>query len=122
LTLPPNIYAAGSLPHSWLLPHCAGVVHHGGFVTTAAGLRAGKPALFIPHIADQFYWGQHIHELGVGPQPIRRAKLDTNELVASLDDLVRNEKQHATASILGEKIRSENGIENAVRLINETFA
>lgn len=122
LTLPPNIYADGSLPHRWLLPYCAGVVHHGGFGTTAAGLRAGKPALVIPHIADQFYWGQKIHELGVGPQPIRRAKLDTNELVASLDDLVRNEVQHAAASILGEMIRSEKGIENAVRLINETFA
>jgi hypothetical protein len=36
--------------------------------------------------------------------------------------LVRNEKLRATASILGEQIRSENGIENAVRLINETFA
>ncbi|MEA3440698.1 MAG: glycosyltransferase [Chloroflexota bacterium] len=122
LTLSPNIYATGSLPHSWLLPRCAGVVHHGGFGTTAAGLRAGKPALVIPHIVDQFYWGQQVHDMGAGPQPIRRAKLDTNELVASLDDLVRNEKLHATASILGEKIRSENGIENAVRLINETFA
>ena len=117
----PNIYAIDSLPHSWLLPRCAGVVHHGGFGTTAAGLRAGIPALVIPHIADQFYWGQQIHELGVGPEPIRRARLDTNGLVASLDDLVRNKKLHVTASILGEKIRSENGVENAVRLIEETF-
>lgn len=122
LTLPPNIYATGSLSHSWLLPHCAGVVHHGGYGTTSACLRAGIPALVIPHIADQFYWGQRVHELGVGPQPIRRAKLDTKGLVASLDELVRNEKLHSTASILGEQIRSENGVENAVQLIEESFA
>lgn len=122
LPLPRTIYAAGSLPHSWLLPRCAGVVHHGGYGTTAASFRAGVPALVIPHIADQFYWGQKVYELGVGPQPIRRTELDTAGLAASLDELVRNEKLCAAACALGEQIHSENGIENAVRLIEETFA
>jgi len=121
LTLPSSIYAAGSLPHNWLLPQCAGVIHHGGYGTTSAGLRAGIPALVIPHIADQFYWGQRVHELGVGPKPIRRARLDKNGLAVSLDELLRNEELHATASILGEQIRAENGIANAVRLIEEMF-
>jgi sterol 3beta-glucosyltransferase len=122
LSLPANVYATGALPHSWLLPRCAAVVHHGGYGTTAAGFRAGIPALVIPHIADQFYWGQRVHELGVGPQPIRRTKLEQNGLAAALDDLVRNENMHAKAAVLGEGIRSEHGIENAVRLINETLA
>jgi len=78
--------------------------------------------LVIPHIADQFYWGQQVHELGVGPQPMRRAKMDPNSLAASLDELVQNGKLHAAASILGEKIRSDNGVENAVQLIESTFA
>jgi UDP:flavonoid glycosyltransferase YjiC (YdhE family) len=122
LSLSPNVYVAGSLPHSWLLPRCAAVVHHGGFGTTSAALRAGIPALVIPHIADQFYWGQRIHELGVGPQPIRRTELDTDRLVAALGQLVRNEKLRAAASEIGEQIRSEHGIENGVQLIEETFA
>ncbi len=122
LTLPPTIYAAGSLPHSWLLPHCAGLVHHGGFGTTSAGLRAGIPALVIPHIADQFYWGKLVHELGVGPQPIRRGQLGLERVVSSLNELLRNDKLAATAHRLGEQIRSENGVESAVKLIEETFA
>jgi UDP:flavonoid glycosyltransferase YjiC (YdhE family) len=121
LTLPKNIHATGPLPHSWLLPHCAGIVHHGGFGTTAAGLQAGIPALVIPHIADQFYWGQKIFDLGIGPQPIPRTKLETKGLVNSLDELVRNAKFHNNASSLGEQIRSEDGVENAVSLIEETF-
>ena len=120
-TLPPKIYAASALPHSWLLPHCAGVVHHGGYGTMAAGLRAGIPALVIPHIADQFYWGQKISELNVGPQSIPRTKLETQGLAASLNELVRNEELHVTAAVLGEQIRSEDGITKAVRLIEETF-
>jgi len=122
LTLPSNIYSAGSLPHSWLLPHCSGIVHHGGYGTTAAGFRAGIPALVIPHIADQFYWGQRVYELGVGPKLIRRVNLEGNELISSLSELVRNDNMSNLASKLGEGIRSEKGVENAVRLIEKTFA
>jgi len=122
ITLPPNICASGPVPHKWLLPQCAGLVHHGGYGTTSAGLRAGIPALVIPHIADQFFWGQKIFELGAGPQPIRRVKLDSQGLAAALVELVENEKMRHQASALGEQIRSENGISNAVRLIEETFA
>jgi UDP:flavonoid glycosyltransferase YjiC (YdhE family) len=121
LTLPQTIYSAGSLPHSWLLPRSAGVVHHGGFGTTSAGLRAGIPMLVIPHLADQFYWGQRVYELGIGPPPIRRPGLDSDGLTAALRQLVDNEALRTTASQLGEQIRAENGVENAVRLIEETF-
>jgi UDP:flavonoid glycosyltransferase YjiC (YdhE family) len=121
LTLPPSIYAAGSLPHSWLLPRCAGVVHHGGFGTTSAGLRAGIPALVIPHIADQFYWGQQVYNLGVGPAPIRRVKLDSQSLADALNQLVHDGKIRAAASLLGQQIRTEPGVEVAARLIEASF-
>jgi len=39
-------------PHDWLLPRCSSVIHHGGAGTTAAGLRAGIPAIVIPHGID----------------------------------------------------------------------
>jgi UDP:flavonoid glycosyltransferase YjiC (YdhE family) len=121
LILPPSIYAAGALPHSWLLPRCTGIVHHGGFGTTSAGLRAGIPALVIPHIADQFYWGQHLHQLGVGLPFIPRPRLNRKGLVAALKELAHNDSLRTAAFALGERIRAENGIDNAVRLIEETF-
>jgi UDP:flavonoid glycosyltransferase YjiC (YdhE family) len=121
LSLPPSIHAAGSLPHNWLLPHCTALVHHGGFGTTAAGLRAGIPALVIPHIADQFFWAKIVHELGVGPTPVRRAKLRPTVLATSLNQLVYNDRLRTMASSLGERIRTETGIDNAVRQIEEEF-
>ena len=30
-----------SVPHTWLLPKCSAIIHHGGSGTTAAALRAG---------------------------------------------------------------------------------
>jgi UDP:flavonoid glycosyltransferase YjiC (YdhE family) len=121
LNLPPTIFAIGSLPHSWLLPRCTGIVHHGGFGTTAAGLRAGIPALVIPHVADQFYWGQHVEQLGAGLPAIPRQKLTHERLVPALKELAHNDEVRIAASALGERIRAENGVGNAVRLIEETF-
>ena len=121
LALPPTIYAAGSLPHTWLLPRCAGIVHHGGFGTTSAGLSAGIPSLIIPHLVDQFYWGRRVHELGVGLKPIQRAKLDAEALAVALQGLTRSADRRAAAARLGEQIRAEDGVANAVRLIEETF-
>jgi UDP:flavonoid glycosyltransferase YjiC (YdhE family) len=121
LALPETIYPAGSIPHTWLLPRCAGVLHHGGLGTTSAGLLAGLPALVIPHLVDQYYWGQRIHELGVGPRPIPRPKLTVQGLGVAMSELAQDVSFRAAASRLGEQIRLENGVDNAVRLIEETF-
>jgi sterol 3beta-glucosyltransferase len=122
LSLPSTISVAGSMPHRWLLPRSAGVVHHGGSGTTAAGLRAGIPHLVIPHIADQFFWGQRVHKLGVGLRAIRRTQLTARRLATALEELVRNNELRSAASLLGEQIRAENGVDSAVSLIEETFA
>ena len=47
------LHNVGPCPHDWLLPLCAGVVHHGGAGTVAAGLRYGLPTLVCPFFADQ---------------------------------------------------------------------
>jgi UDP:flavonoid glycosyltransferase YjiC (YdhE family) len=121
IDLPIDIHHSGSLPHSWLLPQCVGLVHHGGFGTTSAGIRAGVPALVIPHMADQFYWAQRVQELGVGPTPIRRTNLEVHGLKSALQSLARDNSLRQAAGELGAQVRGENGIENTLRLIEETF-
>jgi UDP:flavonoid glycosyltransferase YjiC (YdhE family) len=117
----PSIYPAGPVPHGWLLPRTRGLVHHGGFGTTAAGFRAGIPQLIIPHMLDQFYWGQRVAELGTGPAAIGRSKLTADNLAAALQDVTHNAELRATASRLGEEIRAERGPGKAIQLIDETF-
>lgn len=114
---PEEIHAAGSLPHSWLLPRCAAIVHHGGFGTTSAGLRAGIPAVVIPHVADQFYWGQQVQQLGVGPAPIPRNNLTAERLAHAIRQAVTDEAMRQHSVDIGSKIQAEDGVTRAVEII-----
>lgn len=104
-------------PHDWLFPRCSAVVHHGGAGTTAAGLRAGIPAVTVPFFADQFFWGWRLFDLGVSPRPMRRRKLTAARLAESIRTVTRDERIRAAARALGSRIRAEDGVGNAVRLI-----
>lgn len=115
--LPDSIYLLKSAPHGWLFPRMAGVVHHGGAGTTAAGLRAGVPSFLIPHFADQPYWARRVHELGVGPKPVDKAKLTLKALADGIRQLVSDAAMRERAARLGEAIRAEDGVANAVGVI-----
>jgi sterol 3beta-glucosyltransferase len=96
-------------------------MQHGGFGTTAAGLQAGIPAIVVPHILDQFIWGQRLHDLGVAPQPVARAKLSVAKRAAALEQASRDPALRLRARQLGEQIRAEKGVETAVGLIEASL-
>jgi sterol 3beta-glucosyltransferase len=119
LDLPDSIFKIGAVPHDWLFPRMAAVVHHGGSGTTAAGLRAGIPTVIVPFFADQPYWGRRVHALGVGPQQIQRKALTVSKLAETINAAVQDEDMRANAAILGDKIRAEDGVGSAVEFIRE---
>ncbi|HEX8993548.1 MAG TPA: glycosyltransferase [Anaerolineales bacterium] len=115
---PRSVYCASSLPHSWLFDQVAAVIHHGGFGTTAAGLRSGVPSVVIPHIIDQFAWGQAVFALGVGPKFIPRGRLTSENLAQAITQALSDSTMRAKADQVGAAIRAEpDGVEAAVRLI-----
>jgi sterol 3beta-glucosyltransferase len=119
LELPDSILRIGNIPHDWLFPRMAAVVHHGGAGTTAAGLRAGVPAVIVPFTADQPFWAWRVHELGVGPKGILRKKLTVEKLAAAIDLAVHDQAIAQRARELGGRIRAEDGPGNAVRLVEK---
>jgi sterol 3beta-glucosyltransferase len=116
--VPANVFVISSVPHTWLFPHVAAVIHHGGAGTTAAGLRAGKPTMIIPHMFDQPYWGRRVHELGVGVKPAPRHRLTADVLAAGIRQLLGDSAISERAQILAEQIRAEDGVAWAVAVIN----
>lgn len=120
--LPDYIFRVDSIPHDWLFPRVAAVVHHGGAGTTAAGLRAGVPSILTPFFADQPFWGQRVCQLGVGPRPIPRKQLTAERLAAAITAAVTDREMRARAAALGEKIRAEDGVARAVEIIRRQIA
>ncbi|MDJ0757170.1 MAG: glycosyltransferase [Ardenticatenaceae bacterium] len=116
---PANVFVVDQVPHDWLFPRTAAVVHHGGAGTTAAGLRAGVPSILIPFFADQPFWGKQVSRLGVGPKPIPRQKVTADLLARAVDEAGNNQQIRLNAAELGEKIRAEKGIDKAVELIEK---
>jgi sterol 3beta-glucosyltransferase len=120
LNLPEAVYHAGPMPHTWLFDQVSAIVHHGGFGTTGSALRAGKPAIVVPHIIDQHLWAKRVHELGVGPAPIPRSKLTTEGLAEAIAQATSDVAIREKAAKLGEQIRGEpDGVITAVQLIEE---
>jgi len=115
--LPASVFMVDSIPHAWLFPRVAAVVHHGGAGTTAAGLRAGVPSIVIPFNTEQAFWGQRVHKLGVGPASIPRSKLTVDRLAGAIQAAVMNTAMCQRAAELGSKIQAEDGIANAVAII-----
>jgi len=117
--LPETVFIIDSIPHAWLFPRVAAVVHHGGAGTTAAGLRAGIPSILIPFFGDQPFWGERITELGVGPAAIPRKKLTVERLSTAIDQAIHDSVMRQQAAELGSKIRAEDGVAQAVAVIQQ---
>ena len=118
-SLPDSILGVEAVPHDWLFPQMAAVVHHGGAGTTAAGLRAGVPSVVVPSFGDQFFWGERVHDLGVGSKPIPRKELTADKLANAIEQVLKSVAMQKNVVDMSQRIREENGVERAVQVIEK---
>ena len=116
-SLPETILKIDQAPHSWLFPRVSAVVHHGGAGTTAAGLRAGRPTVITPFLVDQPYWGARVYTLGVGSKPVPQKQLTAAKLAEAIREVTTSPTIFQNAEVLGQKLRAEDGIRNAIAII-----
>ncbi|KAL2894268.1 Sterol 3-beta-glucosyltransferase UGT80B1, partial [Bienertia sinuspersici] len=67
--VPDHIFLLENCPHDWLFPQCSAVC----------------PTTVVPFFGDQFFWGDRIHQKGLGPEPIPIPQLS----IDALSDAIR---------------------------------
>jgi sterol 3beta-glucosyltransferase len=112
-----HVFAITYAPYNWLFPQMSLVIHHGGSGTTGYALAAGVPSMVLPFAFDQFYWGARSAELGVGPAPIPFAHLTAPALAAAIRQAQASATFRPAAAALAARLRAEDGVRQAVQLI-----
>jgi sterol 3beta-glucosyltransferase len=104
-----DMITIGDVPHEWLFPRMAVVVHAAGAGTTAAGLRAGVPSVPIPVTRDGPFWSYRLTTLGVSPGAIRFKKLTVDRLAVAVREAVTNPVYTRRATELAADLATEDG-------------
>ncbi|MFI9201274.1 glycosyltransferase [Streptomyces sp. NPDC053048] len=115
-----DVITVGPLPHGWLMPRTAAVVHHAGAGTTAAGLRAGVPAVPVPVLTDQPWWAARLARLGVSPGVLPFADLTVGRLAGALRRATGDPRFARRAVELAGRVGREDGAGAVVRAVAET--
>ncbi|MER5207442.1 glycosyltransferase [Streptomyces sp. NPDC002825] len=105
----PDILAVGDVPHDWLFPRTAAVVHHAGAGTTGAGLRAGVPAVPVPVMYDQPFWAARLQALGVAPRAVPFQDLTAEALGDAIAACLSEPSLRRRAAELARGIAAEDG-------------
>ncbi|QLE73099.1 glycosyltransferase family 1 protein [Streptomyces rectiverticillatus] len=117
-----DILTVGEVSHRWLFPRTAAVVHHAGGGTTAAGLRAGVPAVPVPAFYDQPFWSARLRSLGVAPGVLPMADLTADGLAALITRAVREPAWRSRAAELRTALAAEDGTAPVVEAVEALAA
>ncbi|MFJ6835904.1 glycosyltransferase [Streptomyces sp. NPDC091209] len=105
-----DMFTVGEVPHSVLFPRMAALVHHAGAGTTAAGLRAGVPAVPVPIQFDEGFWAARLVALGVSPGALSLRALRAERLAPALVRATTEPSYRRHARDLAERLRAEDGV------------
>lgn len=116
--LPETMIACGSVPHSWLFKQGKFVIHHCGFGTSAATMIYGIPSIPVPHVLDQMGFAMQLSDINVSTKPLKSKDLSEQSIIGAIEEMKNTyEEKKKNAEMISQKIQSENGVANAVRLI-----
>lgn len=105
----PDVIHVGEVPHGWLLPRAAAVVHQAGAGITSAALRAGVPSIPLPVHTDQPFWARRLVALGAGTRPIPMKRVDGPGLAAALSTALSSQHLRDGARAVRDVLRAEDG-------------
>lgn len=106
-------------PYLEVFPRCSMIVHHGGAGTTQSSLISGRPSIIVAFMSDQTFWGSELERLGVAGKTLSKRTLTPKLLASDIKSVLAKPFLSERAKYIGEKLKNENGLENALILIEK---
>ncbi|MFZ6848766.1 glycosyltransferase [Undibacterium sp. RuRC25W] len=116
-----DVFYISTAPHHLIFPHCRAIVHHGGAGTTQSATLAGKPSIIVAHISEQEYWGRELRRIGIAGKLSKRRNLSVRILANQLRYVMDHPALTTTAVGIAAAMKQENGVAEAVKLIQQRF-
>ncbi len=118
--LPAGVAAFEYAPYSEVLPRGCCTVHQGGVGTTGQALRAGRPALVVPHAHDQFDNAARAARIGTA-RVLPRPQYDAAHATRELDRLLSMPAYATKAAEIGRIVRDEHGARAAADALEQVL-
>lgn len=115
-------YIKGLIPHEWLFPKMAAIVHHGGCGTTMSCLRAGVPTIVIPLKSDNdhSFWALQLAKSGNGiflvPQ---KEQLLIQSLASAIRVAIADKNMKHRVVQMSKRVQAEDGVSRAVEAFHQ---
>ncbi|SFB47891.1 O-mycaminosyltylonolide 6-deoxyallosyltransferase [Amycolatopsis marina] len=120
--LPEGVLRLHDVDYTWLFPRAAAVIHHGGFGTGAAVLRAGVPQVVVPIFVDHPFWAATMADLGVAPKGVPGARLSAPRLRKAVAQALGDARMRGRAADVGRCVRSDRGVERVCAILENWVA
>ncbi len=109
-----DVYFIDKAPHHTIFPMCAAVAYHGGGGTAHTVTLCDRPSVVVGFSNEHMAYGQDLYRLGAAPKPIRYRKATAENIARSIDVVMNTPHMQQRASELGEVMRGEDGVKNAI--------
>lgn len=117
--LPDTVHRIGGfVPHDWLFPRCAVIVHHCAAGTSQQAVASGVPSIPVPISMDQPFWADRLHRLGVAATPLNPRRPSVEDVRRAIAE-AEAEPVRLRAAHLAERMATEDGLRAAVARLEE---
>ena len=114
-----NLFVTKYVNHEAILPQCKVGIFHGGAGTLATMLRNNLPVVIVSFYTDQPTWGKIVEHRKLGVHiPVK--SLTTDRLISAIQ-LAQTDEIKNNVLTVGQVIRSENGLDNAINELEKYF-
>jgi UDP:flavonoid glycosyltransferase YjiC (YdhE family) len=106
---PERAIHVGDVPHEWLFPHAAAVVHQAGAGVSAAALRAGVPSVPLPVHTDQPFWARRLGRLHAASDPLPVTQVTSEKLAARIENATSSDSLRRGAEAVRDILAGVDG-------------